>query len=133
MKQKLIAIITLMCFALTFMPIAVFAADEIIVSGNCGVNGDNVTWELTADSVLTISGSGEMASYSYSGLKEDENRNIIGVNANTPWNKYALQIHSVIIGNGITSIGGFSGFINLTEVTIPNSVTKIERQSFIEC
>lgn len=109
------------------------AATDVIASGDCGANGDNVTWELTADGVLTISGSGEMARYSYSGLKEDENRNIIGVNANTPWNKYALQIHSVIIGNGITSIGGFAGFINLTEVTIPNSVTKIERQSFIEC
>ncbi len=130
-KFKIILFATCLFFLLSCS--STLAATDVIASGDCGVNGNNVTWELTADGVLTISGSGEMASYSYSGMKQDENGNIISVNANTPWNEYALQIHSIIIGDGITSIGGFAGSINLTEVTIPNSVTKIERQSFIEC
>ena len=32
----------------------------IIASGTCGAEGDNLTWEYSCDSVLTISGTGAM-------------------------------------------------------------------------
>ena len=31
-----------------------------VASGNCGRNGDNVTWSLDSTGTLTISGTGEM-------------------------------------------------------------------------
>lgn len=42
---------------------------------------------------------------------------------------------SVIIGNGVTSIGGsaFQGCSGLTSITIPNSVTSIGRSAFANC
>lgn len=40
-------------------------AESASTSGNCGANGDNVTWELSDDGTLTISGSGKMKDYSY--------------------------------------------------------------------
>lgn len=36
---------------------------SIIESGTCGANGDNLTWTLTGDGTLTISGSGEKATF----------------------------------------------------------------------
>ncbi len=35
-------------------------AAEIIASGTCGAEGDNLTWTLDAVGLLTISGEGEM-------------------------------------------------------------------------
>ena len=45
----------------TVEDIALFAEDgDMIASGECG---DNLTWVLTGDGMLTISGSGEMKNY----------------------------------------------------------------------
>jgi hypothetical protein len=33
---------------------------EIIKQGTCGANGDNLTWTLDDEGLLTISGEGEM-------------------------------------------------------------------------
>ena len=92
----------------------------ILASGTCGAEGDNLTWTLSCDSVLTISGTGAMAEYYYS---------------NTPWYDYRNAIKSVVIANGVTTIryGAFAGCENLTSVTIPNSVTSIGNYAFEEC
>ena len=86
-------------------------------SGTCG---ENVTWDLT-DGVLTISGTGEMVNFSpYSSV---------------PWYPYRSAIQSVVIGNGVTSIGD-NAFIfckSMTSVTIPNSVTSIGSWAFQGC
>ena len=95
-----------------------------IAYGYCGAegdNGNNLTWELSCDSVLTISGIGEMADYSsYSSV---------------PWYSYSSSIKSVIINDGVTSIGksAFFDCSNLTSVTFPNSVTSIESFAFVGC
>ena len=89
-------------------------------SGTCGAN---LTWHLTDDGVLTISGKGEMDDYSYP--------------KRAPWGKYDIIriIKRIIIGDGITTIGGnaFSYCRALTSVTIPNSVTKIGSSAFTYC
>lgn len=41
------------------------AYGSIIASGNCGKAGQNVTWKLDADGVLTISGKGDILGESY--------------------------------------------------------------------
>lgn len=57
---------------------------ELVTSGRCGYN---LTWKLEADGMLTISGTGEM----YDG--------------NSRWGDHADKIKSVVIDNGVTSIG----------------------------
>ena len=86
------------------------------VSGTCR---NNLTWVLTGDGTLTISGNGEMdISYSYN-----------------PWQGYDTFIKKVMIEEGVQSIGysAFSGCIGLTSVTIPAGVTKIDRYAFSDC
>ena len=65
-------------------------AAEVVEEGTCGAEGDNLTWVLTDDGVLTISGSGAMADYTSS---------------TKPWNSYKATIQSAVIGQGVTSIG----------------------------
>ena len=87
----------------------------LVASGTCG---DNLTWELSCDSVLTISGTGAMTEFSD------------GTPA--PWSEYKNSIKSAYINNGVTSIGSraFYGCNSLTSVTIPNGVTYIGWYAF---
>ena len=86
----------------------------------------NVTWALTGTSpnyTLTISGTGAMKDY---GTPDD-----------LPWKDYRSSITSVVIEDGVTSIGNmaFEGCnnANLTSVTIPASVTSIGDYAFGYC
>ena len=85
-------------------------------SGTCG---PNLTWTLQ-DSVLTISGTGNMNDYSLN---------------DSPWYSYRQSITSVTIGNSVTSIGrsAFYGCSGLRSVTIGNSVTSIGNNAFRGC
>ena len=89
---------------------------EIITGGSCG---KNVTWTLV-DDVLTISGSGAMDDF---------------FNISAPWEEYRDGIHTVIIEEGVTSIGfaAFHDYSGLTSVIIGNSVTSIGGQAFYDC
>ena len=91
---------------------------EVIASGTCGADGDNLTWELTAGGLLTISGTGAMAGY----LK-------------APWYSYRDTVCRIMIENGVTSIGqrAFERCSQATSVTIPDSVTSIGYAAFSGC
>ena len=89
-------------------------------SGTCG---DNLEWKLS-NGVLTISGTGAMYDYFSSPIPIP-----------IPWYDYRSSIQSVVIADGVTSIGNHA-FYNcsaLTSVTIPNSVTSIGERAFSVC
>ena len=86
-------------------------------SGTCG---ENLTWDLT-DGVLTISGTGAMTNYSTS--------------PRAPWYTNASSITTVVLENGVTTIGSYAfyGCKNLPSISIPNSITSIGRYAFSGC
>ena len=90
----------------------------ILDSGTCG---ENVTWELGEDGILTISGDGAMADYlSFSRV---------------PWDDSRSKIKTVVIKDGVTSIGrsAFNNCEFLTSITIPESVTNFGDYAFYAC
>ena len=93
--------------------------DEIIVaSGTCGTN---LTWELTNEGELTIEGTGEMDNY----------ETII----QSPWYSYKSAIKSVIINEGVTTVGdyAFSFYTNLINLSLPNTLKIIGKNAFDTC
>jgi len=88
------------------------------ISGTCG---GNLTWKLSCDSVLTVSGTGAMADYTSS--------------SSAPWYEHRNDVKSVLIDNNVTSIGNyaFRNCTSLTSVEIPNSVTSIGASAFYGC
>lgn len=103
-------------------------ATTIQLSGTCGdyYHESEVTWEVTDTDgdgtyeTLTISGTGAMKNYGSS---------------NQPWAAFKSDITTVVIGDGVTRIGGnaFYNFTALTSVTIAPSVTTIGNAVFFEC
>ena len=93
-------------------------AEDVIDSGTCG---DDLTWMLTQDGTLTISGSGRMWDYTDLGT--------------APWYKNRGIIVNAVVTSGVTSIGesAFSGCSSLTGITIPEGVTSIGYWAFEDC
>ena len=131
-KSKVLAVILSTVIVLSLLPLGVFGA-EIIESGNCG---ENVTWTLDSDGLLTISGTGEMSSHPY---PKDSVVSVVIGNGVTSIGDYAFSgcsgLTSVTIPDGVTSIGSsaFSGCTGLTSVTITDSVTDIGDDAFSDC
>ena len=92
--------------------------DNIYDSGSCG---ENVTWTLTADGTLTISGTGRISNYSHDN--------------NAPWYSCRAYIKRVVIQQGVRAIGdrAFWDCSGLTSVTIPDGVTSIGGDAFSGC
>lgn len=90
-------------------------------SGKCG---DDVYWTLYSDGTLFISGSGEMYVYDYS-----------FASSSAPWYYWRNIIKTVIISNGVTTIGDFAfhSCDKLTSITISDSVTNIGDYAFKCC
>ena len=87
-----------------------------------GACGTGVTWKLTAipnNYILTISGTGDMGD----------------MDSNPLWENYKSDITTVVIGDGVTSIGecAFYGCTSLATVSIPASVTSIGESAFDGC
>ncbi len=115
-----------------------YTLGKIVSSGSCG---SSVTYELDENGLLVISGSGDMGIYQ-------------GITY-CPWHAQRENIKTVIIKNGVTSIGdgAFLGCKGLADekgfvivrnvlydyvgkdvnVTIPDSVTSIRESAFSGC
>ena len=104
---------------------AVYTAEYETRHGTCGATGNeaNVTWSLSCDSTLTISGTGEMADY---------------MEGEAPWYPYREAIKYYILnGAEITNIGD-AAFYNCPNLIgllggMPCTVKIVGKKSFMNC
>lgn len=93
---------------------------EAVTSGTCGAEGDgsNLTWSLSGG-VLTISGAGAMKDWEFYG------------NNVSPWCENE-QITSVVIGEGVTTIGdnAFFSCRQVAKVKLPTTLKSIGSCAF---
>ena len=93
--------------------------EQVAASGAASAGEeDSVTWAVAGDT-LTISGSGEMADYDY---------------GESPWYMFVDEIHTVVIGDGISYIGdnAFTDLYNLLDVFFEGSDTVVSESAFGE-
>lgn len=103
-----------------------FNNSKVIASGDCGENGDNVTWKLYEDGLLVIEGSGKMKDYpidrgAIGGWGSSSNEMYT-----TPWKDYNEKIKKVVVTEGITYLGesAFSD-TRLESLMLPDSLETI--------
>ncbi len=108
MKEKLLSFTLAMLLILTLIPCAALAEN---------VCGDGLTWTLSGG-VLSVSGSGRMSDYS----ADDP----------APWADE--KIRSVIISEGVTSIGEYAFyFCSFSDISLPASLESIGTAAFAGC
>jgi len=92
-------------------------AVEPTASGKCG---DNVYWSLSADGVLSLTGSGKMTNFKF---------------ASAPWMANAADVTAVTIADGIENIGDYSfqNCTKITEVILPQTAEAIGIGAFDSC
>lgn len=133
MKKRVLSLLLAVLIVLALVPPAEVRAAEIVASGDCGAEGDNVTWSLDSAGTLTIRGTGAIENYGSNSFGKRQ----------APWKpwRYNLSgesgvvIKKVVITEGITAIGDFAfeWCSEMTEISIPNSVTSIGNGSFSTC
>ena len=113
-----------LCFCLLF-PVGLSSCDgsdsaAVIFGGTTG----KLTWTLTEDGVLTITGEGPMPDYRDGGTSETP-----------PWYPHVNRISSLTIGEGVTRIGDYAFMLCsfVTKVVIPDSVTSMGDWAFNYC
>lgn len=91
------------------------------LSGKCG---KNVSYSISDDGVLTISGTGAMNNFTYE-------RDI----SDCPWHGVRYALKKIVVEDGVTSIGScaFSFDAYVTDVTLPSSLKTIGRSAFLGC
>ena len=116
--QKLFALFCTAALLVGLFPAApAQAAGTVVDSGSCG---DTVTWTLTSEGTLTLSGEGSTWAY-----PEEY----------PPFFDYVEAITSIVVEAGVTSIGDYLFFelYNVTEVSLPNTLTYIGECAFGYC
>ena len=120
MRKTISLILSVLMILSSFSVITTISAKEtnVVPTGATysGTTGD-CTWSFDESTgTLTISGNGEM-------------------DGNVSWCDYLSVIKTVVIEDGVTTIGDFAFFScsSLTSITIPDSVTSIGEAAFVGC
>ncbi len=95
--------------------------------------GDNLTWSLSEDGTLTISGTGDM--YDFAAAADPAAAAVMSTGKAAPWHGVRSRITRIVIGEGVTSIGdnAFTGCAGVETVTIPAAVSQIGQNAFADC
>ena len=104
-------------------------SDSPVASGTCG---DDLTWSLSGEGVLTISGSGAMDDYVVGSAVDPYDDH----GSTAPWQaSYRTSIKSVVIEDGVTSVGRFAFYdcSSLASIEIGNDVMSIGNYAFSNC
>lgn len=112
MKHRILALLLAAALLCAVLPAAA------AVEPASGSFGEDLTWSLDADGVLTVSGSGAMPYEIF-----------------YPWYDVIDQITAVVIEPGVTSVSN-SAFLNCTalrRVTLPEGLTRIDKYAFEGC
>ena len=101
-----------------------FSTTSIIARGTCG---DNIIWILNLEGTLTISGTGEMEDYT--------NPNAVPTVKKAPWDIPGIDLKSVIVKNGVTTIGDYAFFAltSIETIYLSNSIVSVGNSSFASC
>ncbi len=121
MKPNTKKLLKLLSATFAVLPIMASIPAFSVFADNSGKCGKNLTWNYNSNSgTLKISGTGNMKNY---------------CSHSTPWYNYRHNITSLIIEDGVTSIGNyaFCGCRGLKSLTIGSGVTSIGEGAFSDC
>lgn len=129
MKKLLNAVAVLLSASLFCIPVPVRA--ENAAANRCG---DRMTWQISGDGTLTISGSGEMWNYDpYSSRKPEPDPS--AVDGCPPWSLYSDSVRAVCVEEGVRDIGSYAFYemYCLEDVTLPSTLRAVMPYAFSEC
>ena len=109
----------LLILVLVLASVPVVAGASVQKENDRNACGDHLTWSLDDDGLLTISGTGEMESYSEE--------------SDAPWNRF--RVRSVVVAEGVTGIGdrAFMHCHSMRSISLPESLTRIGDYAFYGC
>lgn len=107
--KRIFSVLLVLCMLAAMLPAMTVFASEVVDSGTCG---ENLTWSLDSDGTLTVSGTGDIKTI--------------------PWRTHQSNIKKAVICDGVEWIpnGAFRNCSNLCEVTLPDSLKRIDMYSF---
>lgn len=114
MKKRFLQLILILGIITPIILSTPIITSAATTNGTCG---ENLTWTLDSNGRLTINGTGEMTNFANW--------------SSAPWFPVRLDVKSIYISNGVTSIGN-NAFTSCssTSVFIPDSVTAIGEYAF---
>ncbi len=130
--KRILSLLAATAMAATAVTGAMSVSASEVASGKCG---DNVTWTLDSDGVLTLSGEGPMY------FSNDDGYH----NTYKDWeySEYASQVKELIVEEGVTTIGPSAfghtstvdsievAYPNLKKITLPSTMKKLQRAAFM--
>lgn len=127
--RKSLAVLLAALMLFSFLPLSVFAGEFAPMPVESA--GNNIKWEVDG-AVLKISGSGEMTDFCVNG--EDGNP-LYGIETGAPWRDYRDTVTTLVIGNGVTTVGSyaFNAFSKLSKVYFPKTLSAINNNAFDKC
>lgn len=119
--SRLIAIALMCAMLMGVLPI-LSVGTRAAQNGSCG---ENITWTLE-EGVLTLSGTGATTEFTRVAATDT---------VNYPWADDIDRITTIVVGEGITNLDNycFYNLSNVTSVTLPESLKRVETRVFTGC
>lgn len=117
-KVKIMRKLLSFILSITLLIITLFSLNAFTVFAEYSDTWDNLSWTLDDEGTLTISGEGDMDDFPY--------------HSTSAWKKHKLSIKTIVINNGVTSIGNyaFENCESIESIIIPDSVSSIGNDAF---